>query len=610
MPKPTNPASRTAQSARRGFELSTTIGAAPADPIETEITRLENETKLLKAKQARVEAVGAAAAGLVGGTSGAPEGTLTLDDTAGALDPWVARRELGNAVAVIATEVKNAVMGAEASPAAGKAATSGQRRVERPPGSVRVLVTDDPALFNGDWEAQLLGRRLEAQCQDLTTLKEGVAAATRDVGGVVRTWVDADETTQDKRRPLSHHVVGLRNLLTATAAPEPGVAAQDDASESEVEAGPAAAASAESPLALALQLVALTRTDTTVTGRTVTVGDRELVMGVAAALAGTLGDACTVVADGMTTVSRDSPLLVAMDRRAELRAALAHELAQLDGRLAVAQAAAAFLEGTPALEEEEETHEDDGQDEAEDSEGDTGDPRDDHDDRDPRRETLSPADAKLLRAVTEASLKHLPLLTQVSERVLALDAEMAGWLSATASGGASAMLAAAARERLHRSADGYTHVLLVENNGLATDVVTRKSLAGTSGRLTHLGSASVSWLLVETTHGATVGGGHSSSAGRLVLDVASGRTAGSSIDLQAAQKLPRDPYASFELAVKVFLIVGALALVIFAMTALLNLVGWAEPDAAPGATYRTAADLQGWQIGEQRGAAYRADSAL
>lgn len=570
MPKPTNPASRTAESALRGLELSARIGAAPADPIATEITRLENETKLLKATQARAEAVGAAAAGVVGGTPGAPEGTLTLDDTAGALAPWVARRELGNAVAVIATQVKNALMAAVASPTAGDAAVSGPRRVERPPGSARVLVTDDPALFNGDWEAQLLGRRLEAQCQDLRTLKEGVAAATRDVGGVVRTWVDADETTQDKRRPLSHRAFGLRNLLTATAAPEPGVAAHDDASKSEVGAGPAAAGSAESPLALALQLVALTRTDTTVTGRTVTAGDRELVMGVAAALAGALGDSCTVVADGMTTVPPDSPLLGAMDRRAELRAALAHELAQLGGRLAVAQAAAALLEGTPAQEEEEETHEDDGQGEAED---DTGGPRDDHDDHHPQSEALSPADAELLRAVTEASLKHLPLLTQVSERVLALDAETAGWLSAPASGGPSPMLAAAARERLHRSADGYTHVLVVQSNALATDVVTRTSLAGSSGRLTHLGSASVSWLLVETAHGATVVGGQSSSAGRLVLDVASGKTAGSSIDLQAAQNLPRDPYANFELAVKVFLIVGALALVIFAVTALLNLIG-------------------------------------
>lgn len=185
---------------------------------------------------------------------------------------------------------------------------------------------------------------------------------------------------------------------------------------------------------------------------------------------------------------------------------------------------------------------------------------------------LSPADAKLLRALTKASLEHLPLFTQVAERVLALDEELAAWLSAPASGGPSAMLAAAGRERLHRAKDAYTHVLLVERDALAADVVTRKSVAGSSGRLTHLGSASVSWLLVETAHGSTVAGGQSSSAGHLVLDVASGRTTGSSIDLEATEELPKDPHASLEFFVKVFLLVGAVALVIFSVVVMVHLI--------------------------------------
>lgn len=614
MPKRTDPASRVKESARRGLELSATIGAAPTNPIETEIKRLEDETKLLKAKQARAEAVGAAAAGMIGGTSGAPEGTLTLEDTAGVLAPWIARRELRSAVAIIATEVKDALVPAGALPADSGADGTGKGRVVTFPGSVRVLVTDDPALFSGDWEAQLLRRRLEAQRQDLKTLTEGVAAATRDVECAVRTWLDADETPEDQRDRLSRLGLGVRNLLTAAVAQQSAAAGEDDTSESDGEAGTATTDGAESPLALALQLVALTRTDTTVTGRTVTAGGRELVIGVAAALSDALGSAGTVLADGMTTVAPDSPLLVAMDRRAELRAALAVELAQLGGQLSVAKAAAALLGGMSS-QEEEETDEEDGGGDAEVPEDDTGGARDNDDDhrpqgfrrddatqqdaatptggtkrgdtknadvREPTRpgkapapgETLSPADAKLLRALTEASLEHLPLFTQVSERVLALDAEMAGWLSAPASGGSSAMLAAAGRERLHRSAGGYTHVLLVESDALAADVVTRKSLAGSSGRLTHLGSASVSWLLVETAHGSTVGGGQSSSAGRLVLDVASGKTAGSSIDLQS-HELPRDPYANFELAVKAFLVMGALALVIFSVAAMINLL-WGD----------------------------------
>lgn len=568
MPKPTTPASRMAESARRGLELSATIGAVPSGPIETEIKRLEDETELLKAKQARAEAVGAGAAGLVGGTSGAPAGTLTLEDTAGALAPWIARRELRSAVATIATEVKDALTRAGALPAADGVDDPGKDRGGAFPGTVRVLVTDDPALFSGDWEAQLLGRRLEAQCRDFTNLKTGVAAAATDVECAVRTWVDADETTQDKRDQLSRLAAGVRHALTAAATQQPAAAAEDDTSESEGEAVPAAAHGADSPLALAMQLVALTRTDTTVTGRTVTAGGRELVIGVAGALSGSLGSAGTVLADGMTTVAPDSPLLVALGQRAELRAELAGELAQLGGQLAVAKTAAALLQGTPAQEEEETDEED-----AEAREG--GDKEATRPDKTSAPgERLSPADAKLLRALTEASLEHLPLFTQVSEQVLTLDAEMAGWLSAPASGGPSALLAAAGREQLHRSTDGYTHVLLVERDALAADVVTRKSLAGSSGRLTHLGSASVSWLLVETAYGSTVGGGQASSAGHLVLDVASGKTKGSSIDLQAVQELPKDPYASFEWAVKAFLVVGALSLLIFAVAAMVNLI-WA-----------------------------------
>ncbi|WP_256842553.1 hypothetical protein [Ornithinimicrobium cryptoxanthini] len=611
-----------AESARRALELSAMIGAAPTNPIETEIKRLEDETKLLKAKQAQTEAFGAAAASLVKGTSGAPEGTLTLDDTAGALAPWVARRELGHAIASIAGEVKDALTrvgalpGADNPPNPSRTVADGeQAKVSGPAGAshgpgtgrpgvhpspVRVLVTDDPALFTGDWEAQLLGRRLLAHCHDLMILTEGVAAAARDVDDAVRSWVDADETTQDKRVQLSSLAVAGRSLLTAAAAERPAVAGGDDTPESKGDAGSAAAGSAESPLALALQLVALTRTDTTVTGRTVTAGDRELVIGVAAALAGRLGSAGTVLADGMTTVATNSPLLVAMARRAELRAALAEELAQLGGHLAVAKAAAAILAGTPAKEEEEGADEPDGKGDADnpgeeeaeepDGKGDADNPADVKDSARPAKtpapsETLSPADAKLMRALTEASLEHLPLFTQVSERVLALDAEIAGWLSTPASGGPSAMLAAAARERLHSSTAGYTHVLLLQNDSLTADVVTRKSLAGSSGRLTHLGSASASWLLVETDQGATVGGGRSSSAGHLVLDVASGSTFGSSIDLQAmeAGELPDDPYVKFQGAVKFFLVAVALALLIIAGTAMGNLIRGiltSEPGAA------------------------------
>ncbi len=107
----------------------------------------------------------------------------------------------------------------------------------------------------------------------------------------------------DRPGLLRHLLLRVRNVGEAADGQESQAANAEDESGAGDGAGTPQAGAGASPVALALQLVALTRTDTSVSGRTVPAGDRELVIRVAATLAGELATAGEVLADGMTTGS-------------------------------------------------------------------------------------------------------------------------------------------------------------------------------------------------------------------------------------------------------------------------------------------------------------------
>lgn len=426
--------------------------------------------------------------------------------------------------------------------------------------AINVLVTDDPLVTAGDWQAQLLTAQVSAHQAALDRLRARTTAAAEDLEATVDCWVRATPASHRPGTPGSADLTpeeqwrSQAGLATSAAAIAGGIKLLTSASQ-EGSAGPVTTAHS-----LGLQLLDVARSDLTVSHRAVSVGSHELVVRGAAALASNLGQHGRVVADELTTLAPESsPLLAALHDLMQQRAALAESAAALAGLVDFAGSLVAVGQSEPdaagvaAPEPVSPTPPRDG------PVADTG-------------GTAQPAPVEPdLRELARQALLHERAVEHVVDALGTLDRDLRAWTSGGVDGASPPLLAAITRERLH-SQGGFSHVLVLQDEGLTADVVSRHSVLGDAGRRTHVGSARVSWLLLDVASGAVVEGGQAAPARTVVQDVSSGRTTSRSMTPLGTAPLPVDTQHSLEVVVKFLAVAAGLAALILSVVALITLL--------------------------------------
>jgi hypothetical protein len=496
-----------------------TAGTAVELDAEGRALQLEAEkAKLREAIATSDKAVADAKASVIASAvpdlSGAPTGTVTVGEKAGAFAAWLAHRALADAAGEIASRVQGELTG----PAA------------------RVLVVEERYLAAGDWTFTQTDQRITRLQQRLTPLLGDIAHAAMDLSVAVAAWTKDEAVAA----PGQRHAELQAEEVKAVDAPT---------GEADEVAATATAASPAGAFSAAVDLMGLLRTDYTLTSATVTANPAELATLTAGALA-RLGAGVAVELDGDVLV-RESPLLGRFAGLLTTRDEIARPLAALDGLVA---AVAADLTARTA-----------------------------------QLATMGAAWTETAKAgavaVSGLSQDIEQRLQRIARRerargpaqatadavrqVLAdVDAAAAAMVQAPA-GGPAELLMAATRERLGVAAakKGITHVLYVHADELGADVVTRRSLLGTSGRLGFLGGATTSWLLLETESGTLTSGGASHPARWMIYDLATGESAVAAVSDQGT--LGDDPLTKLEAWAKagvgaliaVLLVVGVVGLI-------------------------------------------------
>ena len=481
--------------------------------LDDEGKRLQLQAEKAKYRQAIAAATQSASESLLelGKISDSPAGEVTLGEKAGAFGPWLAHRTLQSA----ATKIGGAVAGVA------------------PRLQGRLLVVSDRSLLGGAATARLVRDRLARLTVQLDELPAVLDAAAADLPDGA----------------LQHH---RRFGPAAEARGEGGGEEPDEEASEKKEDAP----SPGSTLGAALDLLSLVRTDYTLTAASVTASPSELATLTAAALAG-LADLAVEV-DGFTAAG-GSPSLTAVDRLAKARDTGRSALATLEARLAPVEAELVALRARISRLE-------------------------DSWERWAVTKEVKPAGGAALRERIETLSDRVDERTAVASPARSL-ADHAGGLLTEAgtaltalmqpAGDAESPLVTAVRwERLRAGAGGAAqridHVLYVGIDQLAADTVTRRSLLGTSGRLTFLGAATVSWLLLDTGTGAVRIGGSFAAGTRLRFDLESG---GSDLaDLGSGGPLDEDPLRKAEKTAAAGVLVIAVLLAVITVVAVLRLV--------------------------------------
>lgn len=193
---------------------------------------------------------------------------------------------------------------------------------------------------------------------------------------------------------------------------------------------------------------------------------------------------------------------------------------------------------------------------------------------------------QLIAEVSRRQAAVGPAQAVLDQAVAALGAARSDLTAVTMSdaSGVSPVGRACAREAMHlKDAQGrITHVLYVRPTHAGADVVTRRSVLGSSGRVSYLGGANTAWALLEVEHGKLVGGGSTEQARQLTHDLTTGKTTTvTAVTQNAVDSLGEDPLAKYEKNIRtavLFLAAGVallgiaavLAVVIGPIVALLN----------------------------------------
>jgi len=393
----------------------------------------------------------------------------------------------------------------------------------RPQG--RLLVVDDRSLIGGAATARLVRDRLARLTVRLATLPEILSASKAGLPG--------DAQIAD---------------LAAPAAEGAGEGAGEEAGD-EASAPPAAGGT----LGAAVDLLSLVRTDYTLAAATVNTSPSELTTLTAAVLAGKVAG-LTVEVDGFTAAV-DSRSLAAVDTLARARDTGLSALATLEARLAPIETELATLRTrTSHLEDSWESWA-----AAKDANRDGGAAL--------RRQIDIVSALVAERAAIAGQARSIAdhargVLTEADTALAAL---------LQPAGNADSPLVTAVRwERLGTGTTGVNHILFVDIDQFAADAVTRRSVLGTSGRLTFLGAVTISWLLLDSTTGAVQAGGSAAPTQRLLLDLESGKS--SLAELGALGTLSKDPLRMTELAATIGVLLIAAFLAILAVVAAIRLV--------------------------------------
>lgn len=498
----------------------TTNGATAGDD---EAKRLKAELEVLEARARLTAARTGALSALAPGVTDGPTGQVTVGEKAGALGPWLAHRVVACVASQIAAAVDKVM----------KDAKEGQGAARR------VLVTADVNLLATDVQATVVRTSLTERSTELGRVTAAVQSAAR----MLRTAVDAGAGDAEEPLPES-----------------PGFAGTGARTDSSEEEDSGTGASAGSPLGAAVELVRLTATDYGVSAIEVSADAALLVTLTAAALGGSTEPACRPVIDGFDvarptrrTLTALSAVRAGVTRLAEETLALrqlvaphAARLAHLEKAVVSARAAwsaadtgedAATPEQVAALRK----HLDELTDELARCEAAVG----------PAREVLETAAASLAAARAEMVATTTP-----------------------DSGGVSPLARACARELLDaETGREVTHVLHVRPTQVAADMVTRRSLLGSSGRVSYLGSASAAWVLLDVQNG-TLTGGAQHKAKQVVHDLETGTAWSWTGGVVQAQGAPRraDPLVATERAMRAAVVVLALGVALLGVVATLRLV--------------------------------------
>ncbi|MGO8906597.1 MAG: hypothetical protein ACLQMH_13380 [Solirubrobacteraceae bacterium] len=115
--------------------------------------------------------------------------------------------------------------------------------------------------------------------------------------------------------------------------------------------------------------------------------------------------------------------------------------------------------------------------------------------------------------------QQAPEIAEAEATIKQFDAFVTAAITASKGANYSPLVAAALREALHGDEPKHSHVLYVAIEGTGGETVTRRSLFGRSGQVTHMGGAQVSYLLLDTKENKTVAAGTDTLFGHLSYDL-------------------------------------------------------------------------------------------
>lgn len=574
------------------------MNALPTDPPEDvgakELERLKNELDILAA---RVSAVAA----LRPNTEGAPKGEIVLGDKAGSLAPWLANRVFADVAELIAGEVAKIV----------------------PDG--RVLVTDDANLLAGDLVSHQLHVILRQRTEGLTGLVDESSKAVNDLNRAINKYTEDEKANGSSRHLLASasnkvddapadaegepagdegpkggaapetSAVGIvldlvrmaavdyeltaasvsteagllprltAGFLAATGAPAPvepereafyaAVVGAHRASEDALKAAQTAKEvsgedAATSEARAAERAAATARRDADTAWAKVANPRASLVRGPVVLLDGFAG----IDPDG-TTLEAFTQLSKEIDDVASgllgLRIAMSPVEAEVTRRRAEIVEARTKWEGAVA-------------------------------EKEPNVDQIAELKAQvdeLGRQVDRRASAIAPAQTFLDHANARIAAAVSAIVTITTpdAAGTSPLLRACSRERLHTDQHdnpdekSITHVLYVGSTHLGADVITRRSILGSSGRLGFLGGANASWTLLDAAAGAVVNGGAEASAQSMTYDLGSAKYEQGPTTKVASGTLASDPLERIEGAMRLAVVAAAFALLVLSFAAVIAL---------------------------------------
>lgn len=557
-----------------------TPAATTLEPTDTELERL----KLERAKQTLRQEIAATQAsaleGLAPGISDAPKGEVTLGEKAGSLGSWLAHRVLAEAGVEIAATVRDLGL----------------------PGNSVVLVTDDADLLVSDVLSRQVLAMMAARTTELGKVRPQVSTAFTTLEADIARYSEmetppapgADDGVEEQVRILeglleTPAVVAAMAIANDNAAEDKDKDGSDAGAEGKERGDAAAADDARAgqgggPIGAAVDLVRLLATDFTLTSAAVSVRSATLAVVTAGALAEKLAVPAQqpgqqppqapaqqpaqkpaqqpaapnryVVLDGLTVAAANSPTLhnYASLTRAAYETSL--EIQKLQSKAAAVAAEATEYKGAADKLQNAWTA------------------------ATTSKEAAAGGAGKLKAALDEITIRVTRRTSAASAAQTAAESAMAVVSAARAdltalttpdAKGVMPLVRTCSREGLHQDPATVTHVLQVEATNAGADVVTRRSVLGSSGRVSYLAGTNAAWALAEVATGHLRAGGAKYPARQMTHDLTSGKSIEAVI--AAGADLGDDPLYKNETWVRIGVLILAFGVALLGVAAVVNVVG-------------------------------------